>query len=86
MKMTKKQLLDDIKRASQEVYSEIILFFYRGQDVGSFEVPKKRKYETIKEYMEKYEVEPRGNGEYLFTVKIGYDGSLNILIDSYGGI
>ena len=83
--MNKKQLLDEIKRIAKESYSEIILLHYKGENVASLEVPCKKDHETMSEYMEKYEVTPRGKGEYLLTIKIGW-GSINILIDNFGGI
>ena len=84
--MTKKELLNAIKRIANQTYSEVILLYYRGEDVGCLEIPKKSKYETMTEYMERYEVEPRGKGEYLLTIKFSYDGSINILVDNFGGV
>ena len=84
--MTKKELLNEIKRRANEIYSEVILLYYKGENVACIEIPAKRKYETMAEYMERYEVEPRGKGEYLLTINFGCDGSISVLTDSFGGV
>lgn len=81
--MTKKKLLDEIKSTAKEPYSRTILFCYKGKDIANLEVPCKKDYETMSEYMERYEVFPRGKGEYLLSIRIDWGSSINILIDDF---
>jgi hypothetical protein len=84
--MTKKELLNEIKRMANQTYSEVMLLYYKGENVACIEIPAKRNFETMSEYMERYEITPRGKGKYLLTINFGYDGSISVLIDNFGGV
>jgi hypothetical protein len=83
--MTKKQLVEDIKRISKATNAEVIFFYYKGENVASLEIPIKHDYQTMEHYMKQFDISYKGKGVYLFTVKFAYMGSLSVLIDNYGG-
>lgn len=84
--MTKKELLDEIKEKAVSCISDPILLYHKGVNVGCLKVPPKLDFETWKEFMERYEVDCRGKGEYLLTIDFDYVGSISILVDEIRGI
>ena len=84
--MTKKQLLDAIKDRAKGKCCDPLFLYYKGDNIACLEFPDKGRYETIKQYLEHFDIAPRGKGVYLLAIKFSYRGGISILIDGFGGL